>query len=174
METLSTQLVDQFQSSETIFDTILAVTRGGLVPATLISQSLELRTVLAATVMFYSDDGEKFFGMTEPRFLSFPSPDALKGRRVLIVDDVWDSGRTMRSVREKVKRANPADVKVSVMHFKKGHNRFVDDAPDFFVDITDDWIVYPWERAAPDSPAPPDVMVDGLHAAVDPDASVKG
>lgn len=132
------------------FDLILAITRGGLVPAALICEELELRTVLSATVMFYTDSGEQFFGMTEPRFLSFPSADALQGRRVLIVDDVWDSGSTANAVHARVLRAKPAMVKVGVLHYKpEGSLSKSASRPDFYGEIANDWLVYPWEQASP-------------------------
>eukprot|EP00177_Eucheuma_denticulatum_P003400 GFKZ01006141.1.p1 GENE.GFKZ01006141.1~~GFKZ01006141.1.p1 ORF type:complete len:223 (-),score=35.59 GFKZ01006141.1:1037-1705(-) len=129
-------------------DLILAITRGGLVPATLICEALELRNILSATVMFYTDAGEQFFGMAEPRFLSFPTANALEGRRVLVVDDVWDSGRTAHAVKLRVQRANPELVKVAVMHYKPSMN-VVGEEPDFFCHTTENWIIYPWERSSP-------------------------
>lgn len=130
------------------FDTVLAITRGGLVPATLLCEELQLRNVLSATVMFYTDTGEQFFGMTQPRFLSFPSIDMVEGRRVLVVDDVWDSGRTANAVKKRVLLADPDIVKVAVMHFKPDMN--VEGVePDFYVETTKKWILYPWEMASP-------------------------
>lgn len=134
------------------FDVVLAITRGGLIPATLLCEALELRNILSATVMFYTDTGEQFFGMTEPRFLSFPSADALEGRRVLVVDDVWDSGRTAHAVKARVQRAKPALVKVAALHYKPAMNLLEDSTPDFYCSTTENWIVYPWETSSPNAP----------------------
>lgn len=153
VETLSSKLTNLIKTSNESFDLILAITRGGLVPATLLSQSFELRNIVSATVLFYTDDGEQFFGMTEPRFLSFPSVDNLKDRRVLIVDDVWDSGRTAYAVRNKVIRASPKSVKVAVLHYKSKQNIISDLTPDYYGEITDNWVVYPWESRSPSSPS---------------------
>lgn len=131
------------------FDVVLAITRGGLIPATLLCEALELRNILSATVMFYTDTGDQFFGMTEPRFLSFPSADALEGRRVLVVDDVWDSGRTAHAVKDRVMRAKAALVKVATLHYKPTMNLLEDSTPDFYCNTTENWVVYPWERASP-------------------------
>jgi uncharacterized protein len=131
------------------FNTVLAVTRGGMVPATLLAQALELRNVLTATVIFYTDSGDQFFGMTEPRFLSFPSADALAGRNVLIVDDVWDSGRTASAVKKKVLLASPEAVSVAVLHYKPTQSVVRDSEPDHYAAVADDWLVYPWERVSP-------------------------
>jgi uncharacterized protein len=131
------------------YNTVLAVTRGGMVPATLLAQALELRNVLTATVIFYTDSGNQFFGMTEPRFLSFPSADSLAGRNVLIVDDVWDSGRTATAVKKKVELSAPESVAIAVLHYKPQQSVILDSEPDYFATVADDWLVYPWERISP-------------------------
>lgn len=131
------------------FDLVLAVTRGGMVPATLLAQALELRNVVTATVIFYTDGGDQFFGMTEPRFLSFPSADAIAGQNVLIVDDVWDSGRTARAVRKRALVAYAKSVTLTVLHYKPTQTIVTDVAPDFYAEDTENWVVYPWERISP-------------------------
>ena len=75
------------------FDLILGIARGGLIPTALF-QALSVRDILTAAVMFY--EGEET--LPEPVFLQFP-PDPLPfGKRVLVVDDLWDSGRTAWAV----------------------------------------------------------------------------
>jgi uncharacterized protein len=123
------------------YDAILAITRGGMIPACLVSEALNIRNVLTAAVMFYTDVEET---LKEPVFLQFPSDPLLVGKRLLIVDDVWDSGKTAHSVRERVRRAG-AQAKVAVIHFKPSKSHFPGDGPDFFAAETDAWIVYPWD-----------------------------
>lgn len=154
------------------FDVVLAITRGGLIPATLLCEALCLRNILSATVIFYTDSGEQFFGMTEPRFLSFPSPDALQGRCVLIVDDVWDSGRTASAVRNRVLRADAKLVKTAVLHYKPHQNQVADMEPAFFAATTKNWVLYPWERVSPETPVIDD-NIDSPHIlTVDPEPSI--
>lgn len=131
------------------YDVLLAVTRGGMVPATILAQALEVRNVLTATVIFYTDEGDKFYGMSEPRFLAFPNPERLEGKRVLVVDDVWDSGRTAVAVRQRVVGAAADVCDVCVLHYKEKQTLYGELKPTFFAAGTDDWIVYPWERMSP-------------------------
>jgi uncharacterized protein len=149
VEEMCARLAARLRSSNVRYDVLLAVTRGGLVPATLLAQALEMRTVLSATVMFYTDGGDQFFGMAEPSFLSFPPADALAGRTVLVVDDVWDSGRTATAVRQRVQRAAPDSVTVAVLHYKPMQSVVTSSRPDFYAQETDNWIVYPWELLSP-------------------------
>lgn len=125
----------------TDYDNILVITRGGMVPACLISEKTNIRNILVAAVMFY--DGEQ--RQSEPIFLQFPGDTQLNGRRVLVVDDVWDTGTTVMAVRDRLARAG-AIADIAVLHFKPTKNRFAPDhKPDFYAEETEAWIVYPWD-----------------------------
>lgn len=138
-ELVNEQLLPQINAAD--YDAILAITRGGMIPACLVSEQLGIRNVLTAAVMFYTDVEQT---LDEPVFLQFPSDPLLLGKRVLIVDDVWDSGKTAYNVRERVRRAG-GKPRVAVIHYKPAHSRYSDDGPDFYALETDAWIVYPWD-----------------------------
>jgi hypoxanthine phosphoribosyltransferase len=99
------------------FDLILGIARGGLIPTALLAQALSVRDILTAAVMFY--EGEET--LPEPVFLQFPPDPLLFGKRVLVVDDVWDSGRTALAVKERVRQAGGVPL-VATLHFKPGRN----------------------------------------------------
>ena len=122
------------------YDALLAVTRGGLVPAGMMAYHLGIRNILVAAVQFYSGVGRR---AQQPTFLQFPADPFLSGRRILIVDDIWDSGKTITAVRDRVLRAGGMPI-TAVLHYKPGASLF-ETKPDFFVEATEAWIVYPWE-----------------------------
>ncbi|GAA5334347.1 MULTISPECIES: phosphoribosyltransferase [Thermus] len=119
-------------------DLLLGIARGGLIPAALLAQALSIRNILTAAVMFY--EGEET--LPEPVFLQFPPDPLLFGKRVLVVDDVWDSGRTAYAVKGRIRKAGGVPV-VATLHFKPGRNQ-VPDRPDFYAKETGAWVVYPW------------------------------
>jgi hypoxanthine phosphoribosyltransferase len=121
-------------------DVVLAISRGGLVPAGMLGYRLGWRDMLLAAVVVY-DDEHGFKGHAE--FLQFPADEQLRGKRVLIVDEVWDSGTTIAAVSERV-RAAGGDPVTAVLHYKPGRSR-VDLVPDHYMVETDDWIVYPFK-----------------------------
>ncbi len=127
------------------WDNLLVITRGGMVPACLISERTGLRNILAAAVVFYEGQSR---ALPEPRFVQFPDDRHVAGRRILVVDDVWDSGSTIVAVRDRL-RASGATVATCVLHYKPGHSRFPGDQPDFYAEKTDGWIVYPWDPSRP-------------------------
>jgi hypoxanthine phosphoribosyltransferase len=123
------------------YDAMLVITRGGMVPACLISERLDLRNILVAAVQLYTGIGTT---LEDPIFLQFPSDTLLHGKRILVVDDVWDSGRTAMCVRQRVHVAGGIPT-VAVLHYKPRASRFPDHQPDFYAELTDDWLVYPWD-----------------------------
>ena len=93
---------------------MLAITRGGLVPAGMLAYRLGIRNILVAAVEFYDDEGRPG---PKPTFLQFPADPLLRGQRVLIVDEVWDSGTTIHAVTERVRQAGGIPTTV-VLHYK--------------------------------------------------------
>jgi len=123
------------------YDCLLVITRGGLVPACLISEQLGLRNILVAAVMFYTGVDER---VEAPIFLQFPADPLLAGKKVLVVDDVWDSGRTILAVKARVQEAQGRPT-LAVLHYKPKYSQFPNTRPDFFGAESADWLVYPWD-----------------------------
>jgi hypoxanthine phosphoribosyltransferase len=122
------------------FDVMLVITRGGLVPAGILAYALGIRNILVAAVAYYGDDGQPG---PEPTFFQFPADPLLHGQRVLIVDEVWDSGTTIHAVVERVRRAGGLPT-TAVLHYKPSRSR-VPDIPDHHVVETERWVVYPFK-----------------------------
>src|SRR5205823_12950174 len=135
IEDLAIRLADRLPTG---YDVMLVITRGGMVPACIVSERLNLRNILVAAVMFYTAQERT---LAKPIFLQFPAAPLLNGREVLIVDDVWDSGRTIMAVRERVLDAGGYP-QTAVLHYKPSRNTYSDIRPDFYIDETDAWIVY--------------------------------
>jgi uncharacterized protein len=121
-------------------DLVLAITRGGLVPAGMLAYRLELREILVAGVEFYRSGG----GTHEaPRIGHFPDAELLAGRRVLVVDEVWETGETMTEVLARVRAAGGIPMS-AVVHYKPGRSR-VTGAPDHHAATVHGWVTYPYK-----------------------------
>jgi hypoxanthine phosphoribosyltransferase len=140
LERLVGELAEQVRGE---YDVMLAITRGGLVPAGILAYALGIRNILIAAVAYYDDEGKPG---PEPLFLQFPADPLLVGRRVLIVDEVWDSGTTIHAVAERVRRAGGAPT-TAVLHYKPERSR-VPAEPDHHVVTTGRWVVYPFKGGA--------------------------
>ncbi|GIV81284.1 MAG: phosphoribosyltransferase [Anaerolineae bacterium] len=128
------------------FDTMIMITRGGIVPGGLLAEALDLSEVLNAAVDFPAehDLDEKTRLLVWPKFVQFPENALLVGKRVLIVDDVWGSGRTSTAVKSRVLSAGATGF-TCVFHFNPYRSLFSRAEPDFYAAVTDAYIVYPWE-----------------------------
>ncbi len=136
-------LLPQLRSAGS-FDALLIITRGGIIPGGLISEALDINYTLIAAVHFPLDIDERAQLAVMPTFLQFPDDDLLKGRRTLIIDDVWGSGRTSTSVKNRCLTAGAIPTNC-VFHFNPYRSLFTRTEPDFYGAITDARIVYPWE-----------------------------
>jgi hypoxanthine phosphoribosyltransferase len=124
------------------YDTMMLVTRGGIIPGGMIAEALNVRNVLIAAVDFPGT--ERAGLMAWPAFLQFPEGNLLDKRRILIIDDVWGSGRTSTAVRSRVEGAGGIPFNC-VMHYNPYRSLFSKTKPDFFAATTDAYIVFPWE-----------------------------
>jgi len=68
--------------------------------------------------------------------------------RLLIIDDIFDSGRSVdaiiREVRARCRKNTPEDIRVATIFYKPKRN-LTDRIPDFYVHETDEWTVFPHE-----------------------------
>lgn len=123
------------------YDVVLAITRGALVPAGMLAYRLGLRNILVAAVAYYDDSGQP---AEQPTFFQFPADPLLHGQRVLVVDEVWDTGTTIEAVVERVRMAGGRPT-TAVLHYKPGRST-AGTVPDHFVVATNAWVVYPFKH----------------------------
>ena len=140
------QLVDHLAPQfEREFEAMVIITRGGIVPGGLLAEALGVIHILTAAVDFPAEmEREKAGLFAWPRFLQFPDDHLLEARRVLVVDDVWGSGRTITAVKNRVSAAGGFP-STCVLHFNPYRSLFGNARPDYYAAITDAHIVYPWE-----------------------------
>ncbi|MFT4136226.1 phosphoribosyltransferase [Microbacterium sp.] len=118
-------------------DVVVAIARGGLLPAGAIAYGLGAKNCGAINIEFYTGVGTV---LDSPVVLP-PALDlgALAGRRVLLVDDVADSGRTL-DLAVRLLEERGADVRSAVIYTKP--TTIIE--PDYWWKATDLWIDFPW------------------------------
>ena len=142
VDKLIAHLLPQFDEE---FEAMVMITRGGLIPGGLLAEAMGINHLLTAAVDFPAQvEMEKAKLMAWPQFIQFPEDHLLRGRRTLVVDDVWGSGRTITSVKIRVSAAGGFPF-TCVLHFNPYRNLFGSARPDYYAAITDAHIVYPWE-----------------------------
>jgi hypoxanthine phosphoribosyltransferase len=143
VDRLIDSLLPQLTSTSAAFEAILLITRGGIVPGGLIAEALDLKHVLTAAVSFPLDIAPAKL-LAWPEFLQFPDDELIAGRRTLVVDDVWGSGRTITAVKSRVEAAGGFP-ELCVLHYNPSRTLFTKAWPTYYAAITDARIVYPWE-----------------------------
>ncbi len=142
VDRLIDKLVPQFRRE---FNAMVIITRGGLIPGGMLAEAMGVTHILTAAVDFPAEmQNEKSRLMAWPEFIQFPAEDKLRGRITLIVDDVWGSGRTITAVKNRVSAAGGFP-ETCVLHFNPYRSLFGASRPDYFADVTDARILYPWE-----------------------------
>ena len=118
-------------------DLVIGIARGGLVPARVVCDFLLQKDLAAIKVEHWGIAAT--LGKAE---IKFPLPIDIKGEKILIVDDVADTGDTFSVVMDYIKEKNPSEVKTAVLHYKTCSTC----VPDYWAEKQDDWkwIIYPW------------------------------
>ena len=142
VDKLIDHLLPQFEGE---FETMVIITRGGIIPGGMLAEATGIATILTAAVDFPAEVESKKAGLYAwPRFIEFPSDELLNGKRCLVVDDVWGSGRTITAVKNRIAAAGGIPF-TCVLHFNPHRTLFGNLCPDYYAAITDAHIIYPWE-----------------------------
>lgn len=164
--TAERELSAQIVRSGWMPDLIIAIARGGLIPAGAIGYAIGIKAMGAMNVEFYTGVGQT---LEEPVILP-PLMDAseLPGKKVLVVDDVADSGKTLKLVMEML-TSQGLDVGGEVVRvdarsaviYRKPRSVF---EPDYCWRVTDRWINFPWSVL-------PVITPESLDGAADQEAT---
>lgn len=137
VQRLSEKLADQIAETGFRPDIIVAVSRGGFDPARILSDELNIRSLASLQVIYYAGVNER----NDKPQVKYPLNADIAGLNVLVVDDVADSGNSLKVVKEYVERLGPREVRIATLH----HKPWSTFEPDFFAESADKWIIYPWE-----------------------------
>ena len=118
-------------------DFMVGLARGGWVLSRVLCDFLGIRDLVSLKVEHWGvtahPDGKAR--------LKYPFEIDLTGRRVIVVDDITDTGESMKIAAEYVKTKNPAEIKTAALRHIIG-SKFT---PDYYGDeITWRWVIFPW------------------------------
>jgi len=120
------------------FEAIVAVTRGGLVPAAIVARELGIRLIETVCVASYSHQTQGDLKLLKGVASEIVTRGGGDGKGVLIVDDLVDTGKTAKIVRDILPKAHFATV------FAKPMGRPMVDT--FITEVSQDtWIFFPWD-----------------------------
>lgn len=119
-------------------DTVVAIARGGFMPARFLCDFLSISTLMSIKVRHYDAGGQS----AGDAVVDCPLGGDVAGRSVLLVDDVNDSGETLRAALPYIRDLNPSDLRSAVLH-EKGTTAC---PADFAAELMSEWrwVLYPW------------------------------
>jgi hypothetical protein len=135
--TMLLDLADKIRESRFKPDIIVGVCRGGCPPARVLSDLLDNSNLA-------NDRAEFYVGVAETKLeakLTQPVSVPVRGKRVLIVDEVADTGKSLKLVKDHITQQGAAEAQTAAVYYKPWSMI----KPDYYENETSRWIVFPWE-----------------------------
>lgn len=147
-------LANEIIHSKFNYQAIIAITGGGLVPARLLRNYLNI-PIFCVNIKYYDKNDNILKNPVIVQWLSTSEINSLKKKNILIVDDLNDTGSTINLVVDllcntytnKIKPVNFNHLGVAVLYDKLKNKNKLSESISYYKtkDIGDNWIVFPWE-----------------------------
>ncbi|MBL7159217.1 phosphoribosyltransferase [Candidatus Microgenomates bacterium] len=137
MGSLCFALAQKILKSKQNYDRLVALAKGGLTWSRTLVDYLKIPKISTFQIKFY-----KGLGKTKNRPIIVQSlPATIEGEKILVFDDVADSGETLKTAKEYLKMCGAKSVCSATLFIKS----WVKTKPDFYAGKTDAWIIFPHE-----------------------------
>lgn len=134
MKNLSAKILSTFKP-----DAVVSIATGGWVPARVLKNYIKADFFSLGGNSY--DDRNNTQGKLE--FYQEIESSMIKGKKVLVIDEMCETGVTMKTALEKIQAFGPKELKSAVIHTKP--KSII--KPDFYIWLAGpEWIVYPWEK----------------------------
>jgi len=131
------KLADRIRKNGFKPDIIVGVSRGGWPPARVLSDLLGNPNLANVRAEFYLGVAET----KEEPILTQPASMEVAGKRVLVVDEIADTGKSLKLVKEHITEQGATEVKIATVYYKPWSII----KPDYYEKETRCWVVFPWE-----------------------------
>jgi hypoxanthine phosphoribosyltransferase len=118
-------------------DLIVAVSRGGVVPARILSDLLETPNLSFMQIEFYTSINQT---LQEP-ILKQTLTTNVTGKKILLIDDISDTGKSLQLAKNHLQHQGAIEIKTATLY---GKTQSIT-TPDFYEKQTTDWVVFPWD-----------------------------
>lgn len=118
--------------------TIVGLARGGWVPARLMCDFLGITDLISLKVEHWLETGKT----KDEATIRYPITTSMTGKKLLVIDDITDTGESLIKSTEHLKKLNPQEIRTGVMQYvpasKYKPNYYAEEVTDWF------WFIYPW------------------------------
>ncbi len=118
-------------------DIIIAIAKGGLIPARTLTDLLEIQELGYIHIEFYKDINKT---RQEPTLKQNLTIQVL-GKKTLLVDDIADTGRSLNLAKTYLQQQGACQIKTATLYKKPQSST----TPDFYEKQTASWVVFPWD-----------------------------
>ena len=118
-------------------DALISIARGGMTIGHFLGENLDMRNVYTINAKHYDDTTK----LKEVKLFNFPNLE--NHEKIVLVDDISDSGDTLEAIIKVLKKDYPnLDIKVATIFYKKNTKVM----PNFYIKETNEWIVFFWDN----------------------------
>jgi hypoxanthine phosphoribosyltransferase len=118
-------------------DLIVAIARGGVVPARILSDLLEIPSISFIQIEFYTNINQT---LQEPTLKQTLTTN-VAGKKILLIDDISDTGKSLKLAKTHLQTQGAIEIKTATLYEKPQSVT----TPDFYEKQTTDWVVFPWD-----------------------------
>lgn len=137
VETLTVKLADAIRAGDFKPEYLIGVTVGGLFPVGLLAKRFDTKDVAVVSARSYSERKQGKLKIT-----ALPRVD-LRGKRVLLVDEIADRGTTLKHLSSLlIREYKIKELKTAVLVVNKKNCEY---RPDFYAREVDKWVAFPWD-----------------------------
>lgn len=128
---------------------IISIVRGGMIPSVILSHVLNIRKIEnIKSIETISDEINAV--KQEPMIDEKVNLSEIRGKKVLIVDDILGSGATIRKIKEEVKKWQPKELRTAICvvneeNWEKSNKFSYNDEIEYIGKAVRGWTVFPWE-----------------------------
>lgn len=150
VNSLCSNICKNIKKDVNTIDTIVGVSRGGLIPAILCAKHLNVREVLSLGLKSYSDGDDYLTREPVPVIYQdiMKCPSFCTPKTTLIIDDISDKGNTFKFIEDHIKEKCRDKLKYvyTASLFIKPDTQYI---PDWHGDVNKNnkWLVFPWETS---------------------------
>jgi hypoxanthine phosphoribosyltransferase len=135
--TLCIQTYDKIRSDGFNPDLIVGIARGGWVPARILADFFVTTSTANVKVEFYHG----IYETQEEPYIAQPVSGETRWKRVLLVDDISDTGNSLKATINHLQSRKVADLRTVCLHIKPWTKQL----PNYYAESTEAWVIYPWE-----------------------------
>ena len=131
-------ITERMLSDDFVPDVIVAILTGGVIPAKLMSDVLGIKSMRYIDVKLYKGVNSR----ENKPIVRAVYVDSLENKKVLVIDDVSDTGETLDFVGNVIAMFNPSLVRTATIFVKPWSRKY----PDYYYKVVDKWIIFPWDK----------------------------